>query len=83
MQHFIIFFLCWAAGAVILFFWLKNQNNALTFKDVLLTAILSGLIGIVFSFAAWKANLWHWFTCISFAGLSAFISNKLLNKTKN
>ena len=79
----VYFFLCWALGAVILFFWLKNKDNTLTFNDVMVTAILSAFIGGIFSYAADKANLSHWFIYIAFAGLSAFISNKLLDKSKN
>lgn len=83
MIHFLTFFGCWVVGAVLLFFWLKNQNKALTFNDVMLTSFISAGIGLVFSYAAWQANILNWFSGVAFIALSAFISNKLLEKSKN
>lgn len=77
-----ILFGSWLAGMGLLFLYLRNENARLTINDVLITYILSGAIGLVFSFAGWKANILHWLTAIAFAGLAAFITNKLLNKKK-
>jgi hypothetical protein len=80
MGTLIIFFLSWAVGVTALFFYMKNKDKTLSINDVLITFILSGIIAVVFSFAAWKANLNHWALWVVFAGLGAYITHKLLDK---
>jgi hypothetical protein len=82
MTPFFILFGCWLAGMVILYLWLWNQNKDLTVDDVFITYILGGVIGLVFAFAGWKANVSHWVTWIAFAALAFIITNKLLNYKK-
>jgi hypothetical protein len=80
MLQLFIFFLCWIAGMGLLFLFLKNKNNNLHFQDVLFSYLLSTAVGIVFSFAAWKANVLHWVSCVAFTGLAAYITYKFLEK---
>jgi hypothetical protein len=79
MTPFFILFGCWLAGMVILYLWLWNQNKSLTVDDVFITYILGGVIGLVFAFAGWKANVSHWVIWIAFAAIAFIITNKLLN----
>jgi hypothetical protein len=77
----VVFLLVWLAGQVLLYFYLKNQNHALTFKDVVHSFIISALIGVVFSYAAYKANLVFWLVYVAIAGFSAYITYKLIEKS--
>ena len=67
---------------VLLYFWLKNQSLVTTLNDVTFTVILSAGIGLVFSFAASKANISHWLVWVLFSGLGSLISYKLFEKKK-
>lgn len=78
----LLFFLFYLVGMVLLYFWLKNQSLVNTVEEVLFTVVLSGGIGLVFSFAASKANIGHWLVWVCFVGLGALISYKLFEKKK-
>lgn len=80
LLHYLAFFGSWTLGVVILFLMLKNSYKSLKVSDVMITLILSAALSVVFSFAAEKANLFHWFTCICFAGLGGFVTYKFLDK---
>ena len=80
LTHYLAFFGCWILGIVILFLMLKNSNHSLKPGDILFTLILSVALSVVFSFAAEKANLFHWTTCIAFAFLGGFVTYKFLDK---
>ena len=82
MLPFFIFFGCWILGSVVLYLWLWNQNKDLKVDDVFITYILSYAVGLVFAFAAWKADISHWVTWIAFASISILITNKFLNYKK-
>lgn len=71
-------------GAVIVYFWLRNQSKIKSFNDVVFTAILSGVIGFVYAFAASSANikLNEWFLAFLSVWVGALISYKLFEKKK-
>ena len=79
-SHYLAFIGSWVVGIIIMFFMLKNTNKSLKPGDILTTLVLSALLSVVFSFAAEKANLFHWFTCIGFAFLGGFVTYKFLDK---
>jgi uncharacterized membrane protein YeaQ/YmgE (transglycosylase-associated protein family) len=71
-------------GAVIVYFWLRNQARIASLNDVVITAILSAVIGSVYSFALASAHikLNEWFLALLSAVVGAIISYKLFEKRK-
>lgn len=81
---FLYYFIGFAVGAVAIYFWLRNQSKITSVKDVLTTAILSGVVGFVYAFALSSAriNLNPWFLAFASAIAGAVISYKLFEKKR-
>lgn len=73
-------FISWVAGTVILYLYLKNKENEITFRNLKSSFFLGLAIGLVAAFAGAKANISFWLTWIIFAAAGAYVTFRLLNK---
>lgn len=69
-------------GSVVTYLYLRNLNKITSFNDWLITTILTGVLGVVFSFAlsAIKLNINHWFLALASVFIGVLFSYKLFEK---
>lgn len=78
----LVFLLFWIIGGAVGFLYLRSQTNTITPDSAKIDLIISGLIGIVFSYAGKQANLNHWFFFLVFAAAAGIATYRLIKRDK-
>lgn len=78
------YFVGYLVGAILTYLYLRNQNKITSFKDWIITTILTTVLGVIYAFALASAhfNLNHWFLALASVFVGVLFSYKLFEKRK-